>query len=290
MAARDARLEEFEYLEELERNWEGRTERHLTDTHRRRLIADLILTGFLNGADYFSRLGERSVRSGEPALFQRCLDGNRVRDIGLLLKGEEIQVKISHQGLIRKYELEQQLRSGRDKEPFGILISRRHLQTDLTIAILKCNTAAPVSVAVLDMNGLKAINDQYGHDAGDKAIKSYLSAVGTILQAKGEAYRGDGGDEVFVVIPALRFSEATEIARDILRQINKERFVEWPDVRLSASCGLAWIDNPGESPEALLDRADKLQYRAKEASKNASTRTSHLALQEGAGIEVIDLC
>ena len=288
MISRDARLEELEYLGELERNWEGKTEKHPTDTPLRRMVADLILAGFLNGASYFSQLGENTVRSGNPASFQRCLDGNRVRDIGLLLKGEEIQVKISHQGRIRKYELEQQLRSGREKEPFGILISRRHLQTDLTIALLKCHANAPVSVAILDMNGLKPINDDYGHGAGDDAIKSYLLAIGTVLQASGEAYRGDGGDEVYVIIPALPFTKATEIARNILRQINKEQIAASPNQRLSASCGLAWTDDPQGSLDTLLKRADDLQYEAKKASKGTSTRTSCLALQDKKEIEWID--
>jgi hypothetical protein len=56
MPLRDARLEELEYLAELERDWEGRTEKHAGDTPRRRLIAHLILVGDVNGADYLGQL------------------------------------------------------------------------------------------------------------------------------------------------------------------------------------------------------------------------------------------
>jgi hypothetical protein len=56
MGLRDPRLEEFEYLSELERAWSGRNETHPKDTPRRRLIAELILSGCVNGADYLSKV------------------------------------------------------------------------------------------------------------------------------------------------------------------------------------------------------------------------------------------
>jgi len=274
MAFRDPRLEELEYLAELEREWDGRTERHPADTPRRRLVADLILAGHVNGVDYFSKLPVFSVESADPKYFQRILDGNRVRDIGSLLGGKEIRVKISHQGRVRKSEIEQQLRSGRDREPFGILISKRHLQIDLVLALVKCDSQSPVNVGVIDMNGLKIINDTFGHNAGDEAIKSYLLAVAGVLETRGEAYRGDGGDEIFVIIPVLPFPQAAEIARCILQQINREKLAQWPEVRLSASFGLAWTDDPSQNPDDLVSKADDLMYRAKQESKDVPT--SHL--------------
>jgi len=225
------------------------------------------------------------VSLGNPRELQQSLDGSRVRDIALLLKGHEISVKISHQGRVRKSEIEQQLKSGRDREPFRVLISKRHFQVDLRLAIIKCESQGPVSVGVIDMNGLKAINDTFGHGAGDEAIRSYLLAVAGVLETKGEAYRGDGGDEVFLVIPTLAFSEATQLAKAILRQINNERLAQWPDVRLSASFGLAWTEDPAHSPDDLSRNADELMYRAKKASKDTST--SRLALQGAEEIEVI---
>jgi diguanylate cyclase (GGDEF)-like protein len=286
MPLRDARLEELEYLAELERDWEGRTEKHAGDTPRRRLIAHLILVGDVNGADYLGQLPVNVIESGNPQYFQRSMDGNRVRDIGSLLGGKEIRVKISHQGRVRKSEIEQQLRSGREREPFGILISKRHLQIDLALALVKCDSQFPVTVGVIDMNGLNVINNASGHNAGDEAIKGYLLAVAGVLQTRGEGYRGDGSDEVFVIIPALPFSQAAEIARCILQEINRKRLAQWPEVRLSASFGLAWTADPSQNPDDLVSRADDLMYRAKQKSKDVAT--SHLALQGSATIEVID--
>src|SRR6266446_6199 len=286
MTLRDPRLEELEYLAELEREWNGRAEKHPDDTPRRRLVAELILAGHVNGVDYFSNLSVSAIESGDPRFFQRVLDGNRVRDIGSLLGGKEIRVKISHQGRVRKSEIEQQLRSGRDREPFGILISKRHFQIDLTLALIRCESQAPVSVGVIDMNGLKTINDTLGHNAGDEAIKSYLLAVAGVLETRGEAYRGDGGDEVFVIIPSVPFSEAAEIAKAILLQINNERLARWPDVRLSASLGLTWTNDPAQDANDLLAKADRLMYLAKEPSRDVPT--SRLAVEASETIEVIE--
>jgi GGDEF domain-containing protein len=83
----------------------------------------------------------------------------------------------------------------------------------------------------------------------------------------------------------LAFSEATQLAKAILRQINNERLAQWPDVRLSASFGLAWTEDPAHSPDDLSRNADELMYRAKKASKDTST--SRLALQGAEEIEVI---
>jgi diguanylate cyclase (GGDEF)-like protein len=84
----------------------------------------------------------------------------------------------------------------------------------LALALIKCDSQAPVSVGVIDMNDPKTINDTLGHNAGDEAIKSYLLAVAGVLETRGEAYRRDGGDVVFIIIPALPFSEAGRIAND----------------------------------------------------------------------------
>jgi GGDEF domain-containing protein len=55
---------------------------------------------------------------------------------------------------------------------------------------------------LIDMNGLKAINDRHGHRAGDTAIRTYLEAVVATFGEHGEAYRGEGGDEVVVLLIA----------------------------------------------------------------------------------------
>lgn len=78
----DPRLEELEYLAELERDWAGRTEEHPTDTPRRRLIADLILLGHVNGADYLSRV--HRVVLGNPRDREGDLAANQQRTAGAI--------------------------------------------------------------------------------------------------------------------------------------------------------------------------------------------------------------
>ena len=95
-----------------------------------------------------------------------------------------------------------------------------------------------------------------------------------------------GGDEVFLVIPVLPFAEAAEIARAILHQINKERLAQWPDVRLSASLGLTWTDDPAQNANDLLAKADRLMYLAKEQSRDVPI--SRLAVEGSRTIEVIE--
>ncbi len=86
-------------------------------------------------------------------------------------------LRLTHLGRVRISELKQALRAGREREPFGILWDVRHWEQDVQLAILETREESPLAIAYLDMNGLKQVNDDYGHDAGDLALKTYLMSV-----------------------------------------------------------------------------------------------------------------
>jgi len=76
-------------------------------------------------------------------------------------------LRLTHAGRVRISELKQALRTGRIREQYGILWDGRHLETDLQIAVVDANEHAPLSVAFMDLNGLKSINDLVGHEGVD---------------------------------------------------------------------------------------------------------------------------
>lgn len=109
-------------------------------------------------------------------------------------------LRISHKGRIRLAELEQAIKTGREREPFGILLSARYWERDLRIALLSASKSTPVALCFLDMNGLKAINDSSGHEAGNEAIRTFLRVIAANVEGAGDAYRY-GGDEAVVILP-----------------------------------------------------------------------------------------
>jgi diguanylate cyclase (GGDEF)-like protein len=189
-------------------------------------------------------------------------------------------LRISHPGRVRISELKQVLRTGREREPFGILWDVRHWEQDLQVAILEASATAPLTVAYLDMNGLKQINDSHGHDAGDLALKAYFHAVSSAIGGQGEAYR-IGGDEVLVVMPNCDAKRAGELLKIACAKLMSERLEEiGSPLFLSIAAGVISSRDSSTLPGKLQSSADKLQYAAKERSKKTTPRPSVIASDE----------
>lgn len=91
-------------------------------------------------------------------------------------------LRITYRGLRRIEELREVLRRERILEDFGVLLSIRYLNADLEHAVQRSDRA-PVSVICADMDGFKAVNDGFGHAAGDVVMKAYLESVSGIRLA-----------------------------------------------------------------------------------------------------------
>lgn len=199
-------------------------------------------------------------------------------------------LRLTHSGRVRLSELKQALRTGREREPFGVLWDVRHWEQDLQIAILEARDVSPLALAYLDMNGLKQINDVYGHDAGDVALKTYFQAVASVLSDRGQAYRlGGGADEVLVVLPKCDEQAGIQIVRLACTKLMSERL--WPkhaDSLLSIAAGLIVTTDPSAAPATLRAAADEEQKRAKQRSKETMPRPSVIAVSRRAELIVIE--
>jgi diguanylate cyclase (GGDEF)-like protein/PAS domain S-box-containing protein len=116
---------------------------------------------------------------------------------------------------------------------------------------------SPLSVAMIDLDGLKALNDSKGHHAGSSAIKHAASMWAALLRASDVLARF-GGDEFAVIMPDCAIADARAAA---------ERLRLALDAGPTASIGVAEWDG-AESGEALVARADAALYEAKRAGRN----------------------
>jgi len=124
------------------------------------------------------------------------------------------------------------------------------------------------SVLILDIDHFKRVNDRLGHAAGD----AVLCAVAQTLQAHArevDRVARFGGEEFCVLLPHTLHDgamQAAERLRDAVSQIS----IPWNDelIAVTISTGMATADNPHETMEALIQRADQALYRAKAEGRN----------------------
>jgi len=132
-------------------------------------------------------------------------------------------------------------------------------------------TQRPFSIVLLDMDGLKTINDRYGHLVGSRA----LVRLGKILRNHSRAIDTParyGGDEFALVLPEAPRDIALRVASRVRERLSAES--EQPI--LSVSAGIASYPEDGDTPEKLLGAADRVLYRMKHRG-NAMTSISRIA-------------
>ena len=123
----------------------------------------------------------------------------------------------------------------------------------------------PFSVAYLDLDDFKLVNDRLGHLAGDAVLRSVARALSGVVRSSDVVARL-GGDEFVVLLPEASAAPArlaTEKLRGALAEV-----VPAHGWRMTASIGVATFLVPPESVDELLAAVDRLMYRAKQAGKN----------------------
>ncbi len=126
----------------------------------------------------------------------------------------------------------------------------------------------PASFLRVDSDNLKQVNDQHGHEAGNLLLKHVVKAVQAQLRFTDVPARY-GGDEFVIMLPDTPARGALEVAERIRRAIDEAPFTaDAGRVPCTVSIGLASYPQDGRTMDALLSRADRALYLAKEAGRN----------------------
>ena len=130
--------------------------------------------------------------------------------------------------------------------------------------------AFPIALAVIDLDGFKAVNDTFGHPAGDAVLVQAVRAITAAIR-QGDLLARSGGDEFVLILPRTTSAAAKAVAERVRSGIEFARLRhrrDLPPVRLTASIGVAVTEDARTASRELIKRADDLLYVAKESGRN----------------------
>jgi diguanylate cyclase len=145
--------------------------------------------------------------------------------------------------------------------------NRRH---GLQLLDIECKRAARgdrLTICLADLDNFKAINDKFGHAAGDEALKAFCRTVQGALRAT-DALARYGGEEFLIVLSQTSIAEAKTVADRIRRLVEGMTAAPLPEgERITVSIGVAEHEAP-DPAELTIRRADAALYQAKEYGRN----------------------
>ena len=151
-------------------------------------------------------------------------------------------------------------------------LPNRSLLTDrlLQAMAMASRTGTMLAVCFIDLDGFKAVNDRFGHAAGDRLLQVIGQRLQDCMRSKDTVARL-GGDEFVLVLTQLHAeSECQRILERVLRAVEQPVELGPGETGMvSASIGVAFCPKDGHDPDALMKRADAAMYAAKRAGKNA---------------------
>jgi diguanylate cyclase (GGDEF)-like protein len=147
------------------------------------------------------------------------------------------------------------------QDPLTSILNRRKISEILT---LECDRSVryktPLSIAMIDLDNFKQVNDQFGHDVGDKLLKTFTSSVSTRIRSI-DIFGRWGGDEFLLICPNTDSAGITSLLGDIRNSIKSEMRKTAEDAGFSY--GIAELDNNDNGPDDFFKRADIALYEIK---------------------------
>ncbi|MDP3410644.1 diguanylate cyclase [Bosea sp. (in: a-proteobacteria)] len=190
---------------------------------------------------------------------------SRAATLALEIGRERATRRALSQEIGQREEREQELRRLAETDPLTALLNRRSFTEKAHAAIHACEAAGTdISLIVVDLDHFKAVNDSFGHPAGDAVIRAFADLLLGQVRNERDLVGRFGGEEFAILLPGADLEAALRIALRIQDILASRRLPvsETLALQVSASLGIA-THQKRETLSALIERADKALYRAK---------------------------
>jgi diguanylate cyclase (GGDEF)-like protein len=178
----------------------------------------------------------------------------------MLLEDAKREVDAAHAELEVAHD---ELRRATHYDALTGALNRRAFQEGVGLDVARASFG---SVAVIDLDNLKAVNDRYGHTAGDQLIRHLVAVLRDELRPTDRLYRW-GGDEFLLVVPGVKAADAAERLELAIQAARPLLSTAAPEpVPMLASVGAAGFGG-AEDLHASIERADAEMYRRKQRRK-----------------------
>jgi len=165
---------------------------------------------------------------------------NELATVSAKVREDQLTGALNRRGMEEAFEVEQ-ARAQRSKQPF--------------------------SLALLDIDNFKRLNDRLGHGAGDQALVHLVKVIQDLLRPTDSVARY-GGEEFVLLLPETKQDEAIQVVQRLQRELTRRFFLHNNEkLLITFSAGVTEVA-PGEARTEALERADLAMYRAKKAGKN----------------------
>lgn len=170
---------------------------------------------------------------------------------------------------LRMHRLVRMLSERAQLDGLTALWNRSHLDDRLGQLVTSAERSnRPLSLALLDLDHFKSINDNYGHPAGDAALQGAAELISASARGSDICCRY-GGEEFAIIMPETTPEHARTLCERVREAIAARDWPAHPDRRITVSIGVAGADGAaGLPPEQWLAHADAALYKAKEGGRN----------------------
>lgn len=181
---------------------------------------------------------------------------------------------VTHVNVTARKLREQEILRQAHQDPLTGLANRRRIEAQAVQVLANARRSnRSVAVLVIDLDGFKAINDTFGHPAGDLVLREIAARLTAKTRPSGLLARL-GGDEFAVLLPGVEAREAENVVEAYRSIFSLPLSIDGRELRLGGSVGLALYPEQGRTFPELLQAADAAMYRVKSASPHRRSAES----------------
>lgn len=232
------------------------------------ILLVLTILGGITGIQLVQTLAEARVARAE-----LLMQGDRIREQMDIIAEKNQAMAASHDLLA---QANAKLQSLATLDGLTGVMNHRALMEFLSVHMKRNGViGSPSSVILLDIDNFKSLNDQYGHMAGDEALRTIAQVLKQSCPKDAGVGRY-GGEEFMMVLPGASESAAVAVAEELRRRIQMAKTSSRP---VTASIGVSTVYSLSKSEQTLIDEADKAMYHCKTSGKNRVAHYGHGMLE-----------